>query len=200
MEVATDKRAAILDAAAAVIRDKGIMSATVDDIAHRAGVAKGTVYLYFKSKEDVFVEMVVQKSDETLEAVRREVSNMTGTWEKLQTALRIHFANIVERMPNVIIDEGMLKLTAAQKKKLFKAKFAHVKFYEEIIAEHFAASGRVPPFSPLAAALALTGGIIGYVLQRQLFRDFMPDPKEYLNAFESIVNAALIGGEASHAG
>ncbi|OGK08057.1 MAG: hypothetical protein A2Y63_03870 [Candidatus Riflebacteria bacterium RBG_13_59_9] len=185
---------AILDAATEVIRDKGIMNATVDDIAQRAGVAKGTVYLYFKSKEDVFVEMVVQKANETLMAVRSEVAQKSGTWEKLRTAIRIHFANIVEHMPNVLIDEGMLRLTASQKKKLLKAKFAHVKFYEEMIAEHFAASGREPPFSPLAGALALTAGILGYVLQRQLFSGYMPDPGEYLQTYETVLHAALVGG------
>ena len=189
-----DKRRAIIDAALTVIHDKGIMNATVDDIAQRAGVAKGTIYLYFKTKEDIFVEMVVLKSGETLAQAREAASRVSGTWEKLRTAMRIHFANIIEHMPNVLIDEGMLRLTAAQKKKLLKAKFAHVKFYEEIIAEHFAKSGREPPFSPLASAVALTGGIIGYVLQRHLFEDFVPDPDEYLRTYEAIVRAALIGG------
>ncbi len=189
-----DKRMAIIDAALTVIHDKGIMNATVDDIAQRAGVAKGTVYLYFKTKEDILVEMVVEKSGETLAAVREATSGVSGTWEKLRAAMRIHFANIIEHMPNVLIDEGMLRLTAAQKKKLLNAKFAHVKFYEKIIAEHFAKSGREPPLSPLASAVALTGGIIGYVLQRHLFEGFVPDPDEYLRTYEAIVQAALIGG------
>ncbi len=200
MEVAMDKRSAILDAAQAVIRDKGIMGTTVDDIAQRAGVAKGTVYLYFKSKEDVFVEMVVQKSAETLEAVRSAVAEKPGTWEKLQTAMRIHFASILKHMPNVMVDEGLLRLTAAQRKKLFQAKFTHVKFYEGIIADHFAAAKCEPPFSPLAGALALTAGILGYVLQRELFSDYMPDPEEYMQTYETIVHAALAGGEENHEG
>jgi len=189
-----DKRLAIINAAHTVIHEKGITNATVDDIAQRAGVAKGTVYLYFKSKEDIIVEMVAQKAGETLAAAQSAVEEVSGTWEKLQMAMRIHFEKIVEHMPNVLIDEGMLRLTAAQKKKLLKAKFAHVKFYEEIIAEHFAKSGLEPPFSPLAGAVALTGGIIGYVLQRHLFEDFVPDPDEYLRTYEAIVHAALIGG------
>ena len=60
-----DKRLAITNAAHTVIHEKGITNATVDDIAQRAGVAKGTVYLYFKSKEDIIVEMVAQKAGET---------------------------------------------------------------------------------------------------------------------------------------
>ncbi|MCD6282555.1 TetR/AcrR family transcriptional regulator [bacterium] len=190
-----DKRMAIIDAALTVIHDKGIMNATVDDIAHSAGVAKGTVYLYFKTKEDILVEMVVEKSGETLAAVREAASGVSGTWEKLRAAMRIHFAKIIEHMPNVLIDEGMLHLTAAQQKILLSAKFSHVKFYEEIIAEHCTKTGREPPFSPLASALALTSGLIGYVFQRHHFKDAAVDPEEYLRTYEAIVRAALIGGE-----
>ncbi len=190
-----DKRMAIIDAALAVISETGILNATVEDIARRAGVAKGTVYLYFKTKEEILVEMVVEKSGETLAAVHKAASGVSGIWEKLRAAMRIHFANIIEHMPNVLIDEGMLHLTAAHKKKLLNAKFAHVKFYEEIIAEHFAKSGREPPFSPLASALALIGGLIGYVFQRHHFKDAAVGPDEYLRTYEAIVQAALIGGE-----
>jgi TetR/AcrR family fatty acid metabolism transcriptional regulator len=193
-EPARDKKLAIMNAAQAVIREKGVTNATVDDIAQRAGVAKGTIYLYFKTKEDIFVEMVVLKTGETMVQAREAASRVSGTWEKLQAAMRIHFANIIKHMPNVLVDEGMLHLNAAQKKKLLRAKFEHIKFYEEIIAEHFEKSGKKPPFSPLASAVALTGGIVGYVLQRHLFKDFVPDPDEYLETYEGIVQAALIGG------
>jgi AcrR family transcriptional regulator len=47
------RREQILDAAARVFTDKGTSVATVDDIAAVAGVAKGTIYLYFDSKEQL---------------------------------------------------------------------------------------------------------------------------------------------------
>jgi len=195
-EPARDKKLAIINAAQTVIHEKGVTNATVDDIAQRAGVAKGTIYLYFKTKEDIFVEMVVLKTGETLAEARDAISRVTGTWEKLRTAMRIHFANIFKHMPNVLVDEGMFHLNAAQKRKLLRAKFAHIKFYEEIIAEHFEKSGQKPPFSSLASAVALTSGIVGYVLQKHLFKDSVPDPEEYLQTYEAIVQAALIGGES----
>lgn len=52
-EVATDKRARLLEAAEAVLVERGIAGATVDEITSRAGVAKGTFYLYFASKDEV---------------------------------------------------------------------------------------------------------------------------------------------------
>ena len=59
------RRAAILAAARAVFADKGVLAATIDEIAERAEVAKGTIYLYFKSKE----EMLTALLDEGLELV-----------------------------------------------------------------------------------------------------------------------------------
>ena len=193
-EPARDKRLAITNAAHQVIREKGITNATVDDIAHRAGVAKGTVYLYFKSKEDIFVEMVVQKSNETLACAKEAVDAASSTWEKLRAAMRIHFKGITEHMPNPLIGEGMLRLNAAQKRKLMGAKLAHVEFYEKIIAEHFARSKRKPPFSPRASATALLGGLVGYVFQRHHFEGATVSPDEYLRTYEAAIKAMLVGG------
>jgi AcrR family transcriptional regulator len=51
--MAADKRTALLDAAEAVLVEHGLVGATVDQITARAGVAKGTFYLYFRSKDEV---------------------------------------------------------------------------------------------------------------------------------------------------
>lgn len=48
------RREAILKAAKAVFADKGLLASTIDEVAERAEVAKGTIYLYFRSKEEMF--------------------------------------------------------------------------------------------------------------------------------------------------
>ena len=48
------RREAILAAAKAVFAEKGVLATTIDDIAERAEVAKGTIYLYFRAKEEMF--------------------------------------------------------------------------------------------------------------------------------------------------
>ena len=53
-----EKRLAILKAAFAVVTEKGYFETKVDDVAHRAGVAKGTVYLYFKDKPAIYIGLV----------------------------------------------------------------------------------------------------------------------------------------------
>jgi AcrR family transcriptional regulator len=51
--MAVEKRTNLLDAAEAVLVEHGLVGATVDQITTRAGVAKGTFYLYFRSKDEV---------------------------------------------------------------------------------------------------------------------------------------------------
>lgn len=58
MEQGADKRAIILDAALDEFSQKGFAAARLDDVAKRAGVAKGTIYLYFKDKEALFQELL----------------------------------------------------------------------------------------------------------------------------------------------
>jgi AcrR family transcriptional regulator len=55
---AAERRQAILDAALAVFAEHGYEAARLDDVAAKAGVAKGTLYLYFKDKEALFEALV----------------------------------------------------------------------------------------------------------------------------------------------
>ena len=53
-----ERRRAILDAALSVFSERGFASARIEDIARRAGIGKGTVYLYFQDKESLFAGLV----------------------------------------------------------------------------------------------------------------------------------------------
>jgi AcrR family transcriptional regulator len=67
----------LLDAALAEFFEKGFAAARLEDIATRAGVSKGTIYLYFQSKEDVFealVKAIPQANVETLRAFATDVT------------------------------------------------------------------------------------------------------------------------------
>ena len=55
-----NRRACILKAARCVFARQGYSKTVVDDIAGQAGIAKGTLYLYFKSKEDIFLAALME--------------------------------------------------------------------------------------------------------------------------------------------
>src|SRR5919199_800901 len=64
---------AILDAALDVFSEKGFAASRLEDVAVRAGVAKGTIYLYFASKEALFEALIRSSIALPIEAVRREI-------------------------------------------------------------------------------------------------------------------------------
>ena len=68
------RRQAILDAALSVFAERGFEAARLDDVAARAGVAKGTLYLYFRDKEALFEELVRGAVSPIIEAVSKAAS------------------------------------------------------------------------------------------------------------------------------
>ncbi|GLC27133.1 hypothetical protein rosag_36460 [Roseisolibacter agri] len=85
---APDERPAqIVEAALAAFGEHGLAGARLDDIAQRAGVAKGTIYLYFPNKEELFREVVRRTIVARLDQAERELADAaaTGPAELLRT-------------------------------------------------------------------------------------------------------------------
>jgi len=87
-----DKHDRILDAALKVFARHGFFNSKVSEIARVAGVADGTIYLYFKNKDDILIKafeetmtMLITRLDEALGA-------LTHPLEKLRTYIRLHFS------------------------------------------------------------------------------------------------------------
>jgi AcrR family transcriptional regulator len=84
----------ILDAARKIFAKKGFADATMDEIAATSGLAKGTLYLYFKSKRDVYLRTLQHGSTELLKRVTANTQEVTGVRAKLRTtiATRVEYA------------------------------------------------------------------------------------------------------------
>jgi AcrR family transcriptional regulator len=88
-EVVSEFRCAeILAAARGVFAMRGFSEATVDEIAAAAGIAKGTVYLYFPSKRDIYLAALKQGLMELMERTRATMDAARGIEAKLQTFVR----------------------------------------------------------------------------------------------------------------
>ena len=83
-----DKREAILRAAISVFAHNGYFNSKVADIAREAGVADGTVYLYFKSKEDI-LHSIFDRSVE--DALARRESRLKVLWIRKRSYARSRF-------------------------------------------------------------------------------------------------------------
>jgi AcrR family transcriptional regulator len=83
-DLVTDfRRTEILQAARRTFSRLGYQSATVDAIAEEAGIAKGTVYLYFKSKEEIYLTDLHQYIDALQEETDARVAKVASAREKL---------------------------------------------------------------------------------------------------------------------
>ena len=69
----------IVEAAKEIFGEHGLAASRLDDIAKRAGLSKGTIYLYFPNKEELFREMVRQMVVSQIEQGEHELSTMTGS-------------------------------------------------------------------------------------------------------------------------
>ncbi len=78
----------ILDAAVRVFAQKGFFKARISDIAKGAGVADGTVYLYFKNKDDILIQVFEVNLDRILKELHLELSVLPGPLEKLERWFR----------------------------------------------------------------------------------------------------------------
>jgi TetR/AcrR family transcriptional regulator, fatty acid metabolism regulator protein len=91
---AAPKRDAILRAATDVFADRGFFNAQVADVARVAGVAAGTVYLYFRSKDDLLVSIFEKTMREALAEGRAAAANLDEPRERLRRFARLHLARL----------------------------------------------------------------------------------------------------------
>jgi len=84
-----DKRRRILDAAVKVFARKGYFGARVSEIASRADVADGTIYLYFRNKEDILVSLFDEVMAEHIARGRQEIATLGGAPARLR-AIAVH--------------------------------------------------------------------------------------------------------------
>jgi TetR/AcrR family fatty acid metabolism transcriptional regulator len=71
----TAKRERILRAAIRIFSQKGYFNSKISEIARQAGVADGTIYLYFKNKDDLLISLFEEKMGEVVADIRARVSD-----------------------------------------------------------------------------------------------------------------------------
>ena len=90
----TDKREAILRAAIKVFAGKGYFNSKVADIAGEAGIADGTVYLYFKSKDDILHSIFDRAMAEFIDEGKREIASIDSPVERLRRVAQLHLEKL----------------------------------------------------------------------------------------------------------
>jgi TetR/AcrR family fatty acid metabolism transcriptional regulator len=87
----TEKRTLLLSAAQEVFAEKGFHSAKVETIAERAGVAKGTVYLYFPSKKDILTALIEDRIGRLIAQIKLATGDTCDSLEVIRKVIAAHF-------------------------------------------------------------------------------------------------------------
>ncbi|MFP3124894.1 TetR family transcriptional regulator [Ectobacillus funiculus] len=103
------KYSQILDAAVIVIAENGYYQAQISKIAKQAGVADGTIYLYFKNKEDILVSLFEEKMGEFVEIIKERTAGIESAAEKLFMLVESHLSLLAENHHLAVVTQLELR-------------------------------------------------------------------------------------------
>ena len=127
-----DKYKRILEAAIKVFAEQGFFQSTIAQIAREAGVADGTIYLYFKNKDDILVQFFKYKTKQVFDGFREEVNRADNAVDKLRNLVRRHLDEFQR-------DRNMAILYQSETHQSFRMAEKQIKemsnMYLDIVAE-----------------------------------------------------------------
>ncbi len=96
-----DKRRRIIDAAVEVFAEKGFFGAKVSEVAKRADVADGTIYLYFKSKDDILISLFEEKMEGIIGRLTEILDQVEDPRQKMRRYIMEHL-ELVSQQPHLM--------------------------------------------------------------------------------------------------
>lgn len=183
----------IIDAAVDVIAEKGFHQAQVSKIAKKAGVADGTIYLYFKNKEDLLISLFQEKMGTFIEKIQIEISSRKTVEDKLLAMVAMHFGLLSADKKLAIVTQ--LELRQTNKNLRLKVNDA-LKGYL-IVIDTILEQGKKEGVFGETIDIRLARQMIFGTLDETVTNWVMNDHKYNLNALAEPVTKLLIGGLAN---
>jgi TetR/AcrR family transcriptional regulator, fatty acid metabolism regulator protein len=185
-----DKPQQIIDAAVRVFARTGFFNSRVSDIAREAGIASGTIYLYFKTKDEILVTLFREKMAGFVSTLRKEIAGEPDAPAKLRRLVRLHFETLQAR-PELA---EVVQLELRQGQKFFCGACAQeISAYFDLIGsvlEEGVAAGVFRPELPVKIATKMLFGAMD-----QLTTSWVLGKRGYrlADAAEPIANIFLRG-------
>lgn len=158
-----DKPQAIVEAAIRVFARNGYYNSRVSDIAREAGIASGTIYLYFRTKDEILVTLFREKMAQWVTQVRREIASAPDAVTKIRRLVALHF-QVLEGHPELA---EVVQVELRQGQKFFRGASAQeVSSYFELITavlEEGVASGQLRHDVPTKVATKVLFGAMDQV-------------------------------------
>ena len=158
-----DKPQQIIEAAVRVFARKGYYNSRVSDIAREAGIAAGTIYLYFKTKDDILVTLFRDKMADFVDTVRKAIAVEPDAASKIRRLVSLHF-RILEDNPDLA---EVVQVELRQGQKFFRgASSQEIGAYFALIGsvlEEGVAEGRFRSGLPVKVATKMLFGAMDQV-------------------------------------
>jgi len=161
----------ILTAATDIFARNGFHKASVNDIAKKAGVAKGTVYIYFESKEELFMNLLEYGFNRFIKKIEVAVKNIDDPVKKIETYFETSFKFIIEhkKFIKIIIFERPMFINITSK-KFINVFSSRVRILEECI-NYGIKEGTFKKIDANSAAVAMIGGLNHLIFKWMLFNE-----------------------------
>ncbi|MCM3782622.1 TetR family transcriptional regulator [Neobacillus mesonae] len=132
----TEKYELILQGALKVFAENGYHRSQVSKIAKAAGVADGTIYLYFKRKEDILIHLFQEKLGELVGKFHESVAGTSDSIQALRTVCLIHFTELEQNPELAYVTQIELRQSDIElRKEIGKSLKPYIELIENILKE-----------------------------------------------------------------
>ena len=180
----------IIDAAVIAIAENGYHQAQVSKIAKQAGVADGTIYLYFKNKEDILISVFQEKMGVFVDNLQDIIKNRSSSSEKLAQMIENHFKVLSDDRHLATVTQ--LELRQSNKEVRLKINAIlkeYLKLLDEILIEGML-SGEFNPTMDVRLARQMVLGTIDEITTTWVMNEYRYD----LLALSSKVTQLVLNG------
>jgi len=161
------RRAEIIDAARTVFARRGFTGGIIDEIAQEAGIAKGTVYLYFRSKSEIYKAVFDHDMKTLKQSTMDRIDAARTLREKIEAFTLVRLENAEARREFFRImdaDQGNLSISRSQYRNWLREPVLHLASAIEEAIQH----GEIRPMPVEKAAWAIADMTRGAIQRRLL--------------------------------
>ncbi|MBL9108943.1 MAG: TetR/AcrR family transcriptional regulator, partial [Myxococcales bacterium] len=160
-----DKRERILAAAVRVFAKNGFYATRVSEVAKAAGVADGTIYLYFRSKDELLVSLFEDRVEKLLAFMKRELPLRKDARERLRAVIELQLGLLEDERDLAEVITVILRQSTKLMKEFAAPRFmAYLDAIAKVVAEGQAEGVFRSDVSPGLVARATFGALDGIAL------------------------------------
>jgi len=188
-------REEVLSAAEKVFAAKGFFPTTMSDIAREAEFGTGTLYKYFKSKEELYFTLIDEKVEEINRLVKTELLQKTSAVERIKKVLGLQF-EFFERKRDFfkiyISERNRFEWTVKDDlgKGLHEKMVAYINILAEVMRQGIK-EGKFRPLNPMDLAHTLVGIVNSFVFEWLISRE----PYPLISKLDTVLEIFLGGAQ-----